>query len=240
MKEQRIVYSETTVHSDNSSRIVLLDSYLAPGTGGRPSGHLPCRVVLLPKPSYCPAPEHARKHILVPIPNVVRALCPFLPDFLPPIGSDKVAVVPVVVPAPEIFSLTIKSVLYGVSYDVFNSLARTPWQRAFANPEVLGNFLTGNGAPGLNRGEAEARSVPVLRIMENIIRISFNYCALGVWDTVVWDRLDQIYAGCMHALALTNIPIAQRRLCSWQELQALMQRSQTFGDLYADAVYCCA
>jgi hypothetical protein len=73
-------------------------------------------------------------------------------------------------------------------------------------------------------------------MMDTLIRIAFNYSALGVWCPITWGHLECIYVACMMTLEEIGDSFTPCTLCSWDKFRGFMQNAPTIGDLFADAV----
>ena len=208
-------------------------------------GGLAIRTVLIPKLLTCTQTQHSRPYPKFPIRfNTAKALCPFLPEYLPPLDKQDIALVYIDVPSPLFFDNSIKSVIAGLNnFDLlfWISFGLLQWKPAFNDPDELGRAINSSmansqsGMPGIQR-DTNLNAADIIRLIDATIRYSFNYCKLGVWDTALWDRLDAIYAGLLRALNQNKVAYILGEMCSWGRLDELIKTAPTTADLYRNAM----
>jgi hypothetical protein len=168
-----------------------------------------------------------------------------MPIVLPPTRTDDILVVSLDLPSPTAAVATMICICGGVgSCDFFKMFMdeELPWSPEFASPRVLGHHLlygdSGERESDFSETEIKERVGDILNVMEGLVRLSFNFCKLGFYDTAVLEFMDVFYSGCMDALLQIGLPISLSSICEHDELLRLMRSNRTLLELYMRAIGC--
>ena len=142
------------------------------------------------------------------------------------------------VPSASGFRKTLKIIITGEPFGLIElpKIGGVTWQDSYSDPERLARVIYDTLKTVYPKDTEVWRLFRVIFRIDQVLRVSLNCCKLGVWDNAILDRLDMIYAGYLHTFTLFGQSFTMKDICSWEELEALLNSPRSLGEMYVEAL----